>query len=86
MAEILTITTVHPIAPYLLDVAFSNGTRKRVNVEPLLWGPVFAPVREPAEFRRAFVDHVLETVAWPSGADLAPEAIYALPKVEFAGK
>lgn len=86
MAEILTITKVRALSPYLLDVAFSDGTSKRVNVERFLWGDVFGPVRNPKEFRRAYVDDVLETVAWPSGADLAPEAIYALPEVELAGE
>lgn len=81
----LTITEVHARAPYMPDVTFSDGTRKRINIESLLWGPVFAPVRNPDEFRRAFVGEVLDTVAWPSGADLAPEALYELPEVELAG-
>lgn len=85
MSEILTITNVRPMAPYVLEVAFSDGSMKRVNVEPLLWGPVFEPVRDPDLFRRVYVDELLETVAWPSGADLAPEALYELPEVEPTG-
>lgn len=83
MPDILTITAVRALEPYILHVSFSDGTSKSVNVEELLWGPVFVPVRNPEEFRHAYVDDVLETVAWPSGADLAPEALYALPEVEL---
>ena len=84
MSEILKITAARPLEPYALDVVFSDGTEKRVNIEPLLWGPVFEPVRDPEHFKQVYVDDVLKTVAWPSGADLAPEALYELPEMEPA--
>ena len=59
---------------------FNDGTRKRVNVLPLLEGPVFEPLRDPAYFARVGVDSVLGTVVWPNEADLAPEALYELPE------
>jgi len=40
-----------------------------------LWGPVFEPLRDPAIFAQAFVDD-FGAVAWPNGADLAPDALY----------
>lgn len=86
MSEILKITSARPVESYVLDVTFSDGTKKRVNIEPLLWGPVFEPVRDPDHFKQVFVDDTLKTVAWPSGADLAPEALHELPEVEMAGR
>jgi hypothetical protein len=83
MPEIFTPSKVGAKDPYLLEVTFSNGLQKRVNVESLLWGPVYAPIRDSEECKRAFLDEVLGTVAWPSGADLAPEALYTLPEVEL---
>jgi len=62
-----------------LRVRFSDGMRKRVNLLPLLVGPVFEPLRDPAYFARVRVDGVTGTVGWPNGTDLAPEAIRDLP-------
>lgn len=62
---------------YILDVTFADGTRRRVDVEPLLFGEVFEPLRDPARFAEVSVDPVLGTVVWPNGADLAPEFLYA---------
>ena len=64
---------------HLLDLAFSDGTRKQVNLLPLLEGPVFERLRDPAFFARVMLDPVAGTVVWPNGADIAPEALYELP-------
>ncbi|MBA3532491.1 MAG: DUF2442 domain-containing protein [Ardenticatenales bacterium] len=74
---ILHVTQVQAPSHYQLDLTFNNGTRKRVNVQPLVWGPVFEPLREPNYFAQVTV--VYGTVAWPNGADIAPEALYELP-------
>jgi hypothetical protein len=50
-----------------------------VDVGPLLEGPVFEPLRDPARFAELRVDSECGTVVWPNGADLAPEALRALP-------
>lgn len=72
------------LAPYFLDLQFNDGTCKRVNVRPLLWGPVFEPLRDPEYFSRAMLDQRSGVVRWSNGADFAPEALYALPAEEIA--
>jgi hypothetical protein len=62
--------------PYLLDVTFDDGTRRQVDLEPELWGEVFAPLRDPVLFCQVEVDPEIGTVVWPNGADLAPEFLY----------
>jgi hypothetical protein len=65
--------------PHLLDLTFKDGTRKRVNLMPLLTGPVFEPLKNPRSFAQVTLDQVPGTVVWPNGADIAPEALYELP-------
>ena len=76
---VLHITDAEVCGPYSLDVCFNDGVRKQVDLTPLLTGPVFRPLRDPSYFARVVVDSQSGTVVWPNGADLAPEALYALP-------
>ena len=77
---ILRIVSADVAGPYLLKLAFSDGTRKLVDARPLLIGPVFEPLADPMYFARVTVDPVCGTVVWPNGADFAPEALHALPQ------
>ena len=71
-----TVVAVRVLRPYLLEVTFDDGVRRQVDMEPLLWGEVFQPLRDPAYFAKVAVDADSGTIAWPNGADLAPEFLY----------
>ena len=79
---ILRIIRAKVCGPHRLDLTFNDGTRKRVNVKPLLKGLIFEPLLAPSYFSRATLDLESGTVVWPNGADFAPEALYesAAPK------
>lgn len=79
---ILRILEAEVCGPQLLRLRFNNGSHKTVNVAPLLGGPIFEPLRDPAYFARAELDRVCGTVVWPNGADFAPEALHDLAAVE----
>jgi hypothetical protein len=79
---ILHIVSAEATGGYRLRVAFDNHTRKTVDLDPLLEGPVFEPLRDPEYFAKVAVDPVCGTVVWPNGADFAPEALYELPAEE----
>lgn len=79
---ILRIQKAEVRGPYWLRLSFNDGTRAEVDVLPLLSGPVFEPLRDPAYFAQMSLDTVCGTVAWPNGADFAPEALYALTGAE----
>jgi hypothetical protein len=64
-----------------LDLTFKDGTRKRVNLRPLLEGPLL----DPKYFALVELDRVAGTVIWPNGADLAPETLYELASEAKAG-
>lgn len=61
---------------YRIEACFDDGKRGVIDLEGELWGEVFEPLRDPALFRRFRFDEELETIVWPTGADLAPEFLY----------
>lgn len=75
-ARVRVVTAVEVLRPYVLAVMFDDGARREVDVEPLLSGEMFEPLRDPAAFALATVDSTLGTVVWPNGADLSPEFLY----------
>ena len=76
------VTDVSVPRPYVLDVTFADGARRRIDVEPQLYGEMFEPLRDPELFAQVSVDPVLGTVVWPNGADLSPEFLRAAEAVE----
>lgn len=69
---------------FRLWVRFHDGRCGIVDLSGELWGPVFEPLKDERLFAQAAVDSELETVAWPNGADLAPEYLYAQAQVAAA--
>ena len=61
-------------AAFRIRVTFNDGTEASVDFQSWLSGPVFEPLKKVAYFRKFFVDG--GTVAWPNGADIAPETLY----------
>ena len=66
---------------YRMRLTFNDGTRKTVDLFPLLEGPIFAPLRAPKYFELGRMDRDAGTITWPNGADFAPEALWELPDV-----
>ena len=65
-------------ADFRIRVTFNDGTEASVDFQSWLSGPVFEPLKKVAYFRKFFVDG--GTVAWPNGADIAPETLYEAAK------
>ena len=74
------VSAVAVVGPYLIEVSFTDGVQGFADVEPYLNGAIFAPLRDPARFAEAFVDHDAGTVVWPNGADLSPESTSELSR------
>lgn len=62
---------------HVVRVMFADGEIRDVDVSPLLDSEVFGPLRDTAVFGQVRVDEELRTIAWPNGADLDPDVIYA---------
>lgn len=75
---IIHVTEAKVVGPHSLVLTFDNGVQKRVNLRQELYGPIFEPLRDPSFFAKAYVDPDSRTVAWPNGADFAPDFLYRL--------
>lgn len=69
------VVRVKALEGYRLEVAFDDGLQGVVSLKDRLFGPVFEPLKDPALFGQAAVDE-FGAIGWPSGADLAPDALY----------
>ena len=59
---------------FRIRLTFNDNSQGTVDFRPWLAGPVFEPLKAPEYFQRFFLDG--GTVAWPNGADIAPETLY----------
>jgi len=62
-----------------IHVTFDDNCEKTIDFQQWLKGPVFEPLKDVKYFRRFFLDGW--TIAWPNGADIAPEALYDYAEV-----
>ncbi len=61
---------------YRIHLTFDDGREGVIDLEGELWGEVFEPLKDTDVFRRFRMDPELDTIEWPTGADLAPEFLY----------
>ena len=76
---ILHVIEAQVCGPHQLRLTFNDRVVKSVDLGPLIWGPIFEPLQNPACFARMELDKDFGVVHWPNGADLVPEALHALP-------
>jgi Protein of unknown function (DUF2442). len=70
------ITALTVVRHGVLRIFFADGTSGDVDVLDRMWGPVFERARTPEGFAEGHLDPESRTVAWPGGADLAPDTLY----------
>ncbi len=80
-AEVLLhdVTGFEFIQDYVLRVRFDDGTEQEIDFEPILFGPLFAPLRDLRLFGQVRLDHDLGTLIWPTGADIDPTVLRDWP-------
>lgn len=73
----MEVRAVQVLDRFRVSLEFSNGECKVVDLEPLLRGPIFEPLRrDPELFRSVRVDEELGTIVWANGADMDPDVLY----------
>ena len=76
-----SVTKAKYVKDYLIDIKFNDGNKKVIDFEPWLTGPIFRPLKSKDYFKKFFIDG--PTIAWPNGADIAPETLYEAVTVKI---
>lgn len=63
-------------------VRFNDGSGGEIDLSQSLMGPIYEPLRDVQYFRRFSLEG--HTLAWPNGADFAPEYLHELAKSQTA--
>jgi hypothetical protein len=72
--ELVKVRAVEPLDGCKLAVEFSDGSSGVASLEEFIRiGPMMAPLRDPAFFRRVFLEMGVPT--WPNGCDIDPTAL-----------
>jgi len=50
---------------------------REINLEPVLYGELYEPLRDHDFFRQVTVDAEAGTIVWPNGADFDPDLLFA---------
>lgn len=61
---------------YKIEFFFNDGTSKVVDLEPVLYGEMYGPLKNIELFSQAKLDKEVYTVVWPNGADFEPSLLY----------
>ena len=78
MDELIAVVEARHVREHILWLRFSDGLSGEVDLAGRLRGAVFEPLKDVAVFSQVRVDPEIQTVAWPNGADFAPETLHGL--------
>ncbi|HEX9875961.1 MAG TPA: DUF2442 domain-containing protein [Gammaproteobacteria bacterium] len=82
MNALPTVVSAEYRGEFKIRLVFNDGVDGTVDFSDWLSGPVFEPLKVPAYFARFFIEG--GTVAWPNGADIAPETLHERAKAAEA--
>jgi hypothetical protein len=75
LGPLVRVQAVEPQEGFRVLITFDNGTKRVIDLEPYLHGPIFEQIRND---RRVFSSMRIEgsTIAWDNGADIDPDVLY----------
>lgn len=70
------IIKIKPVGNFKIEVKFADGIKGIIDLSRLIGKGVFASLKDPKQFRKAYIDSENHTITWPNGIDLCPYTIY----------
>ena len=84
--ELVRIKGVEVLDGCKVRLTFTDESKKVIDLDAYLRGPVFELLRiDPKLFRAVRVDEEAGTIVWPNGADLDPDVLYLGLKTSLDG-
>lgn len=75
LGPLVRVQKVRLLGDLWVLLEFENGTKKKINLDPFLHGPIFETIRQDkAVFRQIHIEN--STITWPNGADIDPDVLY----------
>lgn len=81
LEPLIDVSGVRVLSRYVVELTFATGEVRVIDLEPMLWGELFEPLKGDYElFKQVKADPDAGTVVWPNGTDLSPRTLYAESK------
>ena len=75
--KLVRIKSVKPLENFVVYLEFTDGTSRKIDLEPYLRGKIFEPIRQNIDaFRAVKIDERMRTIVWENGADIDPDVLY----------
>lgn len=79
--EFKKIVRVEVASPGQLNLTFDCGTRRKVDLTPVMVGTLFGALQEQEFFKKVEIDREVGTIFWPNGADFDPDTLFRWDEV-----
>lgn len=68
------------VGAYTLQVSFDDGTEQTIDLQPILAGELYGPLRDLSLFNQVQIDPEVHTLVWPNGADFDLATLHDWPQ------
>ena len=73
---IYRVLRFHIVRLYTIWVAFDDGTEQTIDLQNVLAGELFGPLRDLNLFNQVSLDPEVHTLVWPNGAGFDPATLH----------